>query len=194
MFTVTSNYESFDVMELFAQIGDLVGVIKQRDPMGQEHRWYVDRGCDKGFLPRSILVPYYEPEQQQHHAKTIQPSMSNQSHLYDLVPDDLSLDSQHSSLLSFEEVDCKLSDSKYGIAAEFDPLVPTTSRSDNSSIECYQAAYPFKAGDPNQLSLDFGQIVSVLHKCDTSGNHDWWCVKNAAGKIGYVPGNYLRKQ
>lgn len=46
-------------MDIGVEKGDLVGVIKQRDPMGLDHRWFVDKGDGvKGFLPRNILSAY----------------------------------------------------------------------------------------------------------------------------------------
>jgi hypothetical protein len=37
-----------------------VGVVKQKDPTGNIHRWFVDTGTVKGFVPSKILIPYYE--------------------------------------------------------------------------------------------------------------------------------------
>lgn len=46
-------------MDIGVEKGDIVGVIKRRDPMGLDHRWFVDKGNGiKGFLPRSILAAY----------------------------------------------------------------------------------------------------------------------------------------
>ncbi|XP_075468410.1 dynamin-binding protein isoform X2 [Ascaphus truei] len=38
--------------------GDLVGVIKQQDPMGSQNRWLIDNGVTKGFVYSSFLKPY----------------------------------------------------------------------------------------------------------------------------------------
>ena len=62
------------------------------------------------------------------------------------------------------------------------------------NIELYFAAYPFKALDKNQLNLEFGQPVVVEHKCDLTGNSEWWFVLDREGNSGYVPANYLTKQ
>jgi hypothetical protein len=35
-----------------------VGVIKKKDPTGNIHRWYVNTGKVKGFVPSKILIPY----------------------------------------------------------------------------------------------------------------------------------------
>ena len=51
-----------DVYDISLNSGDLVGVIKQQDPMGGKHRWYVDTGAEgaQGFVLSSILIPYHE--------------------------------------------------------------------------------------------------------------------------------------
>ena len=70
------------------------------------------------------------------------------------------------------------------------PNVPQ--RQSSKSLELYFAAYPFKACDSNQLSLEFGQVVAVQHKCDLKGNPEWWYVVDREGNKGYVPANYLQ--
>ncbi len=37
-----------------------MGVVKQKDPTGNIHRWYVDTGTVKGFVPSKILITYHE--------------------------------------------------------------------------------------------------------------------------------------
>uniref|UniRef100_H2YBZ0 SH3 domain-containing protein n=1 Tax=Ciona savignyi TaxID=51511 RepID=H2YBZ0_CIOSA len=45
-------------IELGVNTGDLVGVIKQQDPMGNTGRWFVDNGASQGLIPSSILHLY----------------------------------------------------------------------------------------------------------------------------------------
>uniref|UniRef100_A0A8C4N3T3 SH3 domain-containing protein n=1 Tax=Eptatretus burgeri TaxID=7764 RepID=A0A8C4N3T3_EPTBU len=45
-------------MDLSLAEGDLVGVIKQQDPMGSNNRWFVDNGTSQGFVYSSFLRPY----------------------------------------------------------------------------------------------------------------------------------------
>lgn len=54
------SYEAVDVMDICLNKGDLVGVIKQHDPSGARHRWYVDAGNAQGFVLASVLVPYHD--------------------------------------------------------------------------------------------------------------------------------------
>ena len=44
MFVVTSDYTGKGMMELSLSKGTLVGVVKDRDPMGNKDRWFVDNG------------------------------------------------------------------------------------------------------------------------------------------------------
>ena len=55
----------------------------------------------------------------------------------------------------------------------------------------YQAAFPFTAQLSNQLNLVYGEKLVVRQRTDQTGNTEWWCVENSAGRSGYVPANYL---
>lgn len=240
VFVVKDTYTPCDVFDLYAQAEDIIGVIKRKDPSGQDHRWYVDRGETKGFLPQSILKPYLRAGgsfQSQHsiescsslvssHSADLTPvllplpsyenvDLLSEQHRYDTVPEE----ETHTSLLSFDEIDHPANIETKNSLLEFDPLAagpssanrPSSSTSSkelgNSGLSSssstnpnpevfenvYHAAYPFKAADPNQLSMEFGQRVFVKQKCDLQGNAEWWLVINSLGKEGYVPANYLRK-
>ena len=55
LFQANRSYRAQKPMEVTIQAGDLVGVIQQKDPMGDGNRWYVDIGLMQGFLPCSAL-------------------------------------------------------------------------------------------------------------------------------------------
>ena len=55
LFQANRSYRAQKPMEVTVQAGDLVGVIQQKDPMGDGNRWYVDIGLMQGFLPCSVL-------------------------------------------------------------------------------------------------------------------------------------------
>ena len=55
LFQANQNYVASKHMEVSVQAGDLVGVIQQKDPMGDGTRWYVDIGTLQGFLPSHVL-------------------------------------------------------------------------------------------------------------------------------------------
>ena len=248
---MTTTYIPCDVFDLYAECDDIVGVIKRKDPSGLEHRWYVDRCEAQGFLPQSILTPYRKPidllqihqSMQNSSSKVILPSSDRSTpcyenidvmtdHRYDTVTEEdfVSANSNHSSLLSFDDIDHPFTtndaanDSLMDITAQFDPLAPQPDKNnesimkssqvkikpndlinrsttlDSASIKrnsisdnIYYAAYSFKAGDKNQLSLNFGEKVIVKQKCDLQGNKEWWFVINSFDQKGYVPANYLRK-
>ena len=55
LFQVNQAYNAQEQLEVTAHAGDLVGVIQQKDPMGDGNRWYVDNGVVQGFLPSRVL-------------------------------------------------------------------------------------------------------------------------------------------
>ncbi|XP_060884910.1 dynamin-binding protein isoform X2 [Labrus mixtus] len=52
------NFNAAQDLDVSIQEGDLVGVIKQQDPMGSNNRWLIDNGVTKGFVYSSFLKPY----------------------------------------------------------------------------------------------------------------------------------------
>lgn len=47
LYKVTQSYLATDLMDLSLNAGDLVGVIQEKDPMGNKDRWFVDNGGKK---------------------------------------------------------------------------------------------------------------------------------------------------
>ncbi|XP_067343886.1 dynamin-binding protein isoform X2 [Channa argus] len=58
LFQVERNYNAAQDLDVSLLEGDLVGVIKQQDPMGSHNRWLIDNGLTKGFVYSSFLKPY----------------------------------------------------------------------------------------------------------------------------------------
>ncbi|KAK3591896.1 hypothetical protein CHS0354_005105 [Potamilus streckersoni] len=58
VFRVTQTFTAVDLMDISLFEGDLVGVLKEQDPMGNKERWFVDNGATKGFAPKKILSSY----------------------------------------------------------------------------------------------------------------------------------------
>ncbi|KAM5141011.1 dynamin-binding protein isoform 2-T3 [Mantella aurantiaca] len=58
LFQTDRNFNAAQDLDVCVQEGDLVGVIKQQDPMGSQNRWLVDNGVTKGFVYSSFLKPY----------------------------------------------------------------------------------------------------------------------------------------
>ena len=44
LYKVSQSYLATDLMDLSLNAGDLVGVIQEKDPMGNRDRWFVDNG------------------------------------------------------------------------------------------------------------------------------------------------------
>lgn len=58
LFQAERNFNGAQDLDVSLLEGDLVGVIKQKDPMGSQSRWLVDNGVTKGFVYSSFLRPY----------------------------------------------------------------------------------------------------------------------------------------
>ena len=44
LFKVTKTYVAADMMDISLSEGDIVGVVMDKDPMGNKDRWFVDNG------------------------------------------------------------------------------------------------------------------------------------------------------
>lgn len=64
---------------------------------------------------------------------------------------------------------------------------------DPSSLQFAKALYEFNPENPNiEIELTPNELVAILSKKDPMGNDSkWWKVRSRAGKVGYVPMNYL---
>ncbi|XP_076855424.1 dynamin-binding protein isoform X2 [Brachyhypopomus gauderio] len=58
LFQAERNFNAAQDLDVSIMEGDLVGVIKQQDPMGSHNRWLIDNGAAKGFVYSSFLKPY----------------------------------------------------------------------------------------------------------------------------------------
>ncbi|KAJ8365197.1 hypothetical protein SKAU_G00140280 [Synaphobranchus kaupii] len=58
LFQADRNYNAAQDLDVSMLEGDLVGIIKQQDPMGSQNRWLIDNGATKGFVYSSFLKPY----------------------------------------------------------------------------------------------------------------------------------------
>ncbi|XP_071319517.1 dynamin-binding protein isoform X2 [Trachinotus anak] len=58
LFQAERNFNAAQDLDVSILEGDLVGVIKQQDPMGSNNRWLIDNGVTKGFVYSSFLKPY----------------------------------------------------------------------------------------------------------------------------------------
>ncbi|KAM7073400.1 dynamin-binding protein isoform 2-T2 [Molossus nigricans] len=58
LFLADRNFNAAQDLDVSLLEGDLVGVIKKKDPMGSPNRWLIDNGVTKGFVYSSFLKPY----------------------------------------------------------------------------------------------------------------------------------------
>ncbi|TRY58021.1 hypothetical protein DNTS_034776 [Danionella cerebrum] len=58
LFQAERNFNAAQDLDVSILEGDIVGVIKQQDPMGSQNRWLIDNGVTKGFVYSSFLKPY----------------------------------------------------------------------------------------------------------------------------------------
>ncbi|XP_023402592.1 dynamin-binding protein isoform X2 [Loxodonta africana] len=58
LFQAERNFNGAQDLDVSLLEGDLVGVIKKKDPMGSQNRWLIDNGVTKGFVYSSFLKPY----------------------------------------------------------------------------------------------------------------------------------------
>ena len=56
-YQATDNFVSTNQFEIGVSTGDLLGIIQQKDPMGDRSRWFCDNGVSQGFVPASLLAP-----------------------------------------------------------------------------------------------------------------------------------------
>nr|XP_015203101.1 PREDICTED: dynamin-binding protein isoform X4 [Lepisosteus oculatus] len=58
LYQAERNFNAAQDLDVSVLEGDIVGVIKQQDPMGSQNRWLIDNGVTKGFVYSSFLKPY----------------------------------------------------------------------------------------------------------------------------------------
>uniref|UniRef100_A0A4W5NBH1 Dynamin-binding protein n=1 Tax=Hucho hucho TaxID=62062 RepID=A0A4W5NBH1_9TELE len=64
LFQAERNFNAAQELDVSVLVGDIVGVIKQQDPMGSNNRWLIDNGGSKGFVYSSFLKPYNQRRSQ----------------------------------------------------------------------------------------------------------------------------------
>ncbi|XP_053094652.1 dynamin-binding protein isoform X4 [Pangasianodon hypophthalmus] len=77
LFQAERNFNAAQDLDVSILEGDIVGVIKQQDPMGSQNRWLIDNGVTKGFVYSSFLKPYNP--RQSHSDVSIESQSSNES-------------------------------------------------------------------------------------------------------------------
>lgn len=71
-------------------------------------------------------------------------------------------------------------------------VISTTTHSSSNNTTDYTVLYDFISQNVSEITLKVGTRVTVLRKCDKSGNSEWWLVEHA-GRKGYIPESFLDK-
>ncbi|XP_038136490.1 dynamin-binding protein isoform X2 [Cyprinodon tularosa] len=77
LYQAERNFNAAQDLDVSIQEGDLVGIIKQQDPLGSNNRWLIDNGVTKGFVYSSFLKPYNP--RRSHSDVSIESHSSNES-------------------------------------------------------------------------------------------------------------------
>ncbi|XP_017292891.1 dynamin-binding protein isoform X2 [Kryptolebias marmoratus] len=77
LYQANRNFNAAQDLDISIQEGDLVGVIKQQDPLGSQNRWLIDNGVARGFVYSSFLK-LYNPRRS-HSDASIESQSSNES-------------------------------------------------------------------------------------------------------------------
>uniref|UniRef100_A0A4W5NBJ0 Dynamin-binding protein n=1 Tax=Hucho hucho TaxID=62062 RepID=A0A4W5NBJ0_9TELE len=218
LFQAERNFNAAQELDVSVLVGDIVGVIKQQDPMGSNNRWLIDNGGSKGFVYSSFLKPYNQRRSQSD--VSIESQSSNESGYGGSSP-----------VFSRQNSNSTLTINQETAAVSFSTAPPTSHSSPRPCLELtqdptlsrrthhrdtpspnrnpadsprnpsnhrdlldpiYYAIYSFTARCANELSISANQRVRILEFQDMNGNSEWW-LGEAGGRRGYIPSNYIRK-
>uniref|UniRef100_A0A672JJ96 Dynamin-binding protein n=1 Tax=Salarias fasciatus TaxID=181472 RepID=A0A672JJ96_SALFA len=219
LFQAERNFNAAQDLDVSIQEGDLVGVIKQQDPMGSHNRWLIDNGVTKGFVYSSFLKPY-NPRRSQSDV-SIESQSSNESGYGGSSP-----------VFSRQNSNSTLTFNQEAATVSFSTLQPPGQSSPHPSLDSASSRRsqpqdaPDSASQSNSInssprnasshrrdfsershrdsdssyrhsnprdSISANQRLRILEFKDMNGNGEWWLGETAGGQRGYVPSNYIRK-
>ncbi|NXE03572.1 DNMBP protein, partial [Lophotis ruficrista] len=142
LFQADRNFNAAQDLDVSLLEGDIVGVIKKKDPMGSQNRWLIDNGVTKGFVYSSFLKPY--------NPRRSQSDVSVASHS--------SNESEHSSSSPHSNTTLTFSPSGAAVTFTQKPLQDSTSPADP-----YQSSQPPSETDsPSLPQLGSGDRTAPL--------------------------------
>jgi len=100
LYQTTRNIIPTNQFEIGVSCGDLLGVIQQKDPMGNRSRWFCDNGVSQGFVDASFLVPLGQTSPESVESEKSKQSESNN----EKTPAKSSKSSDESQLLNYREI------------------------------------------------------------------------------------------
>ncbi|KAM6186631.1 dynamin-binding protein isoform 2-T2 [Rhynchocyon petersi] len=150
LFQAERNFNAAQDLDVSLLEGDLVGVIKKKDPMGSQNRWLIDNGVTKGFVYSSFLKPYNP----------------RRSHSDASVGSHSSTESEHSG----SSPRCPRQNSNSTLT--FNPNSMAVSFTSGSGQKQPQDASSLKETDPGNLSasLNLGNSESSPSRCLSDTN------------------------
>ncbi|XP_021528623.2 dynamin-binding protein isoform X2 [Aotus nancymaae] len=145
LFQAERNFNAAQDLDVSLLEGDLVGVIKKKDPMGSQNRWLIDNGVTKGFVYSSFLKPYNP----------------RRSHSDASVGSHSSTESEHGSSSP------RFPRQNSGSSLTFNPSSMTVSFTSGACPKQPQDASPLKECDQGTLSasLNLGNSESGPSRC-----------------------------
>ncbi|KAI1236303.1 hypothetical protein IHE44_0001588 [Lamprotornis superbus] len=142
LFQAERNFNAAQDLDVSLLEGDIVGVIKKKDPMGSQNRWLIDNGVTKGFVYSSFLKPY--------NPRRSQSDVSVGSHS--------SNESEHSSSSPQSNATLTFSPSGAAVAFTQKPLQDSVSPAD--VYQCSQP--PLEVDSPSLPQLGSGDRTAPL--------------------------------
>ncbi|OWF54976.1 dynamin-binding protein-like [Mizuhopecten yessoensis] len=187
LYIVNEKYTPTDTMDIPLLHRELVGVVMEKDPLGNKDRWFVDNGASKGFVPKNILTLYQSTAPQSYSPPQTSTTVTRTCSILEPVP----VGGERGTGLAAANVE----DDEFDFALEEDMSPEITEEinvsSSSGSEEFYFAEFGFEARTVTEVSMFEGQVVTVLAKHDQEGNTEWWHV-DADGLRGYAPSIYLK--
>ncbi|KAM4636493.1 dynamin-binding protein isoform 3-T3 [Discoglossus pictus] len=173
LYQADRNFNAAQDLDVSVLEGDLIGVIKQQDPMGSQNRWLVDNGVTKGFVYSSFLKPYNP--RRSHSDVSIGSHSSNESGYGGSSPNFSRQNSNNA--LTFNQNNSTVAYTTTSVPKlSTDPLVPSSIPSGvcSSTKACSTDGNPKKASEadsvthlrPNQTELS----NSTENRCATDSS------------------------
>ncbi|XP_060600794.1 dynamin-binding protein-like isoform X2 [Ruditapes philippinarum] len=221
LFRVSETHIAVDALDISLCEGDVVGVIVEKDPMGNKERWFVDNGASKGFISKKLLIPYQPSPARplslgedllrpsQGSLSPVSPKSSQSP--WPAAPSPVIQSTGSGSVLHTlpeaddidfaldEDMAPDLGDINQGyvhdnLTADSPSVIAwnTASQQVEEEPELFYAEYAFSSRNDNEVTLFEHQVVTVISMHDQEGNPEWWYVE-ADGHYGYAPASYLRR-
>ncbi|NXU80698.1 DNMBP protein, partial [Oreotrochilus melanogaster] len=164
IFQADRNFNAAQDLDVSLLEGDIVGVIKKKDPMGSQNRWLIDNGVTKGFVYSSFLKPY--------NPRCSQSDVSVASHS--------SNESEHSSSSPHSNTTLTFSPSGAAVAFTQNPLQDSASPADP-----YQPPQtPSETDSPSVSQLGSGDRTALLEVGTVTSRHRY-----SRPELGCSPGS-----